>query len=234
MLEFQSPSKGNTIKLNLAGSKRERILVGLSWEPNAKKGSQSYYGVQLLNSLKIIVRNPELIKLFIQNPDLLTQKEDSEDREKDDPHYDLDLCCFAIDKEGNCKNWITPDAYNAIDTTEKIYHSGESMDGAGVLDDEQIHIELKNLEEHYKHFFIIVESDCMHRLSMMEGSKIRLADGSTNTDFLSCEISKLKESDKYSFVFCQIFHDGIEWNLKNISEFAQENENWPEYLKKYL
>lgn len=228
------PKAGETVPLKVTQEARHRIFAGLSWEASDTKPSAQYYAAQFIDSLWILIKHPRLINRFRENTHLLYQKDDQAGRETDDPNFDLDLACFAFGKDGSFKSFVDPSAYNAIDPTEKMYHSGDNMDGVSSVDDEQIHIELKGIEQHYNHFFVVIESDCMHRLSDVGHVKIRLADAMTDASFLECDLSTLKGNNNYSFVFCHVFQKDGAWHLKNISEFVDDNRNWSEFLKKYL
>ena len=149
------PKPSEAIELVLAeNSPRQRIVAGLSWNQNDEKASAGYVRTNIGNSIGVILRNPDMLGYFVKNPDMMSQKDDDDaTRETDDPSFDLDLLCYGFDEDGHCKDYVTPNAYNAIDKSEKIYHSGDDMDGVGDLDDEQIHIELKDIDDHYNHFF---------------------------------------------------------------------------------
>jgi len=230
------PKPSETIELVLAeNSPRKRILAGLSWDKSTEDISKGYIRAQISNSISTIIRNPDMLGYFVKNRDLMSQKDDNPDtREEDDPSFDLDLLCYGFDDQGHCKDYVTPSAFNAIDTAEKIYHSGDDMDGEGDLDDEDIFIELKDADDHYNHFFFVIESDCMHHIEAIDKPHIRIADAMNNENILNIRIDQLPKSDQYALVVCQIFKKDGQWHLQNISEFTKERQNWSEYLKKYL
>ncbi len=232
--EYVQPAKGQSTPLTVSQVGKHRIVIGLSWDKNEKARSWVSFQSQLLGSLKIMKKNPATARHFASNPDLLYQKDDQQGREKNDPNFDLDLSCFAFDKDGNFKDWVDPSAYNAIDDASKMYHSGEDMDGEGDIDDEQIHIELKNVEDTYAHFFVVVDSDCMHKISKVNGARVRVGDVQSYQTILETNLNQLEGSENYSFIFCHVFKKNDGWHVKNISEFVDENQNWPETLKKYL
>ena len=226
------PAKGKSVQIALGESNKERVLIGLRW--NANELSKSDKVGQTLSGIKDVLTGP--IMMIRANIARLHEKyDDYETREEDDPNYDLDLACFAFDKSGQLHIVVDQDAWNAIDDSGKVYHTGDHETGESSHDDEQIFIELKGLSEEVSSFFFIVTSDCAHTLGNVDTPEIRFAESKTEKDFLRVRIDQLPENDRYAYVFCKFYRDSQNnWHVQNISEFASFEENWPEYLKQYL
>lgn len=240
------PKKGESKKLNITEQAQQRIVIGLSW--HKKELSASDKASQVIHGLNNILFGD--ISLIKANYDRLFQKMDTEKREDFDQNFDLDLACYAYDKKGNFKSLIDSDTWNMIDKTGKIYHSGDDMEGSQTLDenlisstpdkflsdfqksdDEQIHIEFKNLSDDLDEFFIVIKSDCAHSFKDVIAPEVRVADSISNANDLHIELDKLENNDNYAFVFCRIFKKNEEWHIKNISEFCEFEQDWPKFLK---
>lgn len=208
---------------------QHRILVSLRWDPQNLSEEQL---INILQSGEKDIANAHGFALKI-NTNRLMEKRDMQERETDDPRYDIDLYCYAYDKNGQFKTVVDPSAWNAIDDAGKIYHSGDSFAGAGKFDDEQIYIELREAQEHYSNFFFVVESDCMHDFSAIKNSFARLSDSKTDETILHVDLSELPDAESFAFVFCHIWWDGENWKYQNISEFCDYEQDWPAYLKKF-
>ncbi len=233
---INGPKPKDIVKLNVTKKAAHRILASLSWNPNANQKIDPQYQIeQIIDSIKIVIKNPKTLKHFIKKPALLTQKDDEADREADDQNYDLDLCCYAYDKDKNFKSIVDPSAYNAIDASEMVYHNGDNMDGEGLYD-EEIHIELKDAKNTYNHFFLVVESDCAHKINEIDTPCARLIDSYSRENLLEVNINKLPDSDNFTYIFCHIFLKNNEWYLENISEFIdlEKEGSWDKYLKRYI
>lgn len=225
------PKKNETVPLQVTKKARERILVALNWEPRELTKEEKHN--RTLRGLKDVLNGN--IFLLAHNIRKIGEKTDSPDgRETSDTAYDLDLCCYGYDRDGNFALLIDTDAWNAIDESGKIYHSGDNMEGYSGHDDEQIYIELKDLPDQYTDFVFVIKSDCAHELDVLETVSARVADSFTNSDLLHIDMAALEDKGNYAYVFSHIHKRNGEWFLKNISEFTDFENDWPEYLKKYL
>jgi len=213
------PKKDESVELQVSPDGKRRIVIGLSWDPK-EENSKTWALKNLINSISFSVTKERLMeKLDIPGRDI---------------HYtlfDLDLYCFAFDKNGDLKAQVDVLAWNAIDASKKIYHSGEDMDGMGGPDDEQVHIELNGLPDDYNDFFFVVESDSRHNLSQVTNAHIRLADSKTEKDQLRVDITKLPENEEFAFIFCRLHKKEGRWMIQNLSKFINFQEDWPAYLK---
>lgn len=221
------PQKGQSKKLEITQEARHRIVIGLSWDK--KDLSRSQKVEQTLRGIDDILFGS--IFLFKANSERIFEKMDTAAREATDQNFDLDLSCYAFDKDGNFKNVVDPDAWNAVDESGKIYHSGDDMVGDQGPDDEQIHIEFKDLPEDLNEFFIVVQSDCAHSFKDILNPEVRIADSMTDKNTLQVELDKLENNDQYGFVFCRIFKKEQDWHVQNISEFCEFEQDWPDFLK---
>lgn len=235
------PKKGDISNLDVTQKAQHRIVIGLSWdEKNLSKGEKLKVALSGLDD--VLFGDIFLVKA---NTDRIMDKMDHSSREEDDPNFDLDLSCLSFDSKGNIISVVDPDAWNAIDQSGKIYHSGDAMAGQFVdetdqlhiestHDDEQIHIELKDISEDIHDFFIIVQSDCAASFADVLNPEIRVADSMTNKNFLQTKIDGVDNSDgSYGFVYCRIFKQGNDWKVKNISQFCDFQEDWAKYLMQF-
>ena len=229
MSTLTGPEKGKISELNVTKEIKHRILIGLSWDP--KNLSAKERRKQTLSGIKDVLMGD--IVLIKSNLKRINEKMDEEGREENDPNHDLDLSCFAFDGDGVLQSLVDPDAWNAVDKTGQIYHSGDDMTGEGQNDDEQIHIELKDLPKNLHEFFIVVQSDCADTIDKVKNSAIRVSDTMSNKDLLRVNIELQNDNNKYGFVFCRIFRDQENWKIHNISEFCDFEENWSEFFKQY-
>ncbi len=224
------PQKGQQTKLNVTKEAQHRMLIGLSWDANELSSEEKR--TQRISSIKDILFGD--ILLAKANFDRMGQKMDTEGREEHDPNFDLDLSCFALDCDGNIKSVVDPSAWNAIDETGKIYHSGDAETGIYAHDDEQIHIELKDLSTDIEDIFLVVQSDCKHSIDKIKNAQIRVADSMTDKNFLAVDMNELENNEHFGFVFCRIFKQETEWHVENISEFCKFDEDWNVYLKQFI
>ncbi len=229
MTTIIGPKKGETALLEITKEAKHRVLIGLSWNP--KELSASEKRGQMLSGIQdVLFGNIFLVKA---NMNRIHEKMDRSGRDTNDPNHDLDLICFVYDENGKMISLVDPDAWNAVDNTGQIYHSGDDYTGEGGNDDEQVHIELRDLPKSIHEFFIVVQSDCTDTIDKIDSPVIRVCDSISNTDLLKVNLEDEKNNDKYGYVFCRIFRDQDDWKIQNISEFCSFEENWEEHFKKY-
>ena len=152
--------------------------------------------------------------------------------------FDLDLSCFAFDEEGHFQFHIDGTAENSIDGSEKIYHSGDSQDGSGDGDDEQISVELLDLPAHINQIIFLVDIGSAHSFGDVDEPTVRIADAHNDKDFLSVRLDTKEGKHYTACAFCRIVRDRNDydiWYLHNISEFIDMSqiEDWSEALFKY-
>ncbi len=223
------PQKGETAVLEVTKEVQHRILITLSWNPKALS-DEEIKQIRISGIKDVLFGDILLAKA---NAERIEDKLDLPGRDKDDIKFDLDLSCLAFNQAGELQVIVDPSAWNAVDESGKIYHSGDDMTGEGHFDDEQIHIELKSLPENIHEFFIIVQSDCSASFDEIVNPHTKIIDSMSNKELLHVNIEKLEDNNHYGFVFCRIFKDGKEWNVQNISEFCDFEEDWEVFLKKY-
>ncbi|MCB9988963.1 MAG: TerD family protein [Rhodospirillales bacterium] len=233
------PATGEVVEISVTMEAKQRLVAGLSWDPRpdeevGKKERKKYRWAQLKKSIGMMMENPEMLSYFMKRPGSMKEKSDHQGRQSEYPYYDLDLHCFIYDNTGQFYAVIDPSAEHATDPSHKIYHSGEDMEGHRKYDDEQIHIELKGLPDNLTEFVFMIESDCMHEFDKVLNPAVRFADAYTNKNFLQVQIGDLPDSNAFAFVFCRVFRRDDKWFIQNISEFTDFDQNWPEYLKRYL
>ena len=150
--------------------------------------------------------------------------------------HDLNLACFLYDDNKNYIESISQDPDNAADEAIHVYHSGDSREGVGDGDDEQISVELKNLAPSVRHVIFVASIKSGHTFKDIEAPEIRIGDGYSNHIFFETDIDREAGKNKSVFVFVHIYRHEGGWRLHNISEFlkAPDTENNPDFMKKYL
>lgn len=152
------------------------------------------------------------------------------------PQHDLDLSCFMYDEQKSFVSMVTAETERAIDESGAVYHSGDSQDGLGGGDDEQISVELKNIPGNIHHivFKVIVKSG--HTFGEIESAEIRLVDGYSDHVFLETGLGGLSGKDKSAFVFVRVYKKEGIWHVQNISDFIAMGKmsDWTASMKKYL
>ena len=99
-----------------------------------------------------------------------------------DSQHDLDVNCFVYDQDKNFIDFIGSEASDTIDSSGKIYHSGDNMCGTGEGDDETITVELANLPANYQTLVFLVEISSRHSFAQVEAPEVRVVDSMTNTE----------------------------------------------------
>ncbi|MFA7276068.1 MAG: TerD family protein [Pseudobdellovibrionaceae bacterium] len=223
-----------TIPLDISPEGARRLLVGLSWEPllepKLTTEEKKSLWARLALTWKLMPGNRGGYTGYAAKHQREWRKdEDKSSREKDYPHYDLDLLCLVFDNDKNLQVTIGPDPDILIDDLSTIYHSGENSTGSGgIADDEQIHIETASVPDSYQHFFFIVLSDCKFDLGEIDSLKIRIADSKTEKNFLTLDIMPPEHTAlKTGYLFAHIFRDGDNWKALPIEQFDAFEADWP-------
>ncbi|MCD8497735.1 MAG: TerD family protein [Alphaproteobacteria bacterium] len=115
--------------------------------------------------------------------------------------HDLDLVCYLYSPDHSFVEHISGDAGRNVDLSEKIYHSGDNVDGDAAGDDEEISAELKDLPPYISHLVFCALVRSGHKFGDVEAPEIRLADGYTNHNLLLTPINHAEGKDKNGFVF---------------------------------
>ena len=146
--------------------------------------------------------------------------------------HDLDLACFIYDTDANYIDAISHGASKAI----HIYHSGDSQEGIGEGDDEQISVELKDLDPHIHHIVFTASIKSGHVFADIASPEIRIGDGYSNHVFLRSALDAKEGHDHSTYVFARIYRTGESWALHEINEYHRRSDiqNWPDFLKRYL
>jgi len=150
--------------------------------------------------------------------------------------YDLDLSCFMFDEEGNFMGSVTGEDGATIDASGKIYHSGDSVDGEGDGDDEDLSVELADIPDHIQQVIFVVDIGSAHSFNDVLDPEIRLFDAFSNKEMLKSELSLGRNGEMTACVFAKIYRDkNGQWMLHNISHFLDLNdiEDWSQYLYQF-
>lgn len=154
---------------------------------------------------------------------------------KEDAH-DLDLGCFTYDAHSVKISAVSADRAMNVDSSGKIYHSGDDEDGVGEGDDEQLSVELKDLDPAIHHILFTVRIQSGHFFKHIDAPEVRLADGYTNNNLLHTMIDHSEGKDRDVFVFAHIYRSGDGWALHNVSEYlsADDYNDWQKEISKFL
>lgn len=123
------------------------------------------------------------------------------------------------------------------DLSEKIYHSGDNLDGTAEGDDEEISVELRDIPDHIHHIIFTAGIQTGHVFAEIDACEMRIADGYTGHSFLSTPLICEEGKDKNAYVFIRIFRENDdEWNIHYIGQYvnAQSLDNKEEYLGRFL
>ncbi|NCT40644.1 MAG: TerD family protein [Alphaproteobacteria bacterium] len=151
-------------------------------------------------------------------------------------HHDLDLACYYFNQDGACLGYISADVAHATNASGSIYHSGDSIEGVGDGDDEQISVELKNLPPNVHHLIFKASIKSGHHFGEVAMPEIRLCDGYTERVFLD---KSLEDGGQHNgYIFARVFRGGGdgEWMLEDIGVFSEHvsAQAWADTLAQYL
>ncbi|MCI5059642.1 MAG: TerD family protein [Alphaproteobacteria bacterium] len=156
-----------------------------------------------------------------------------------DSQHDMDISCYIYNKQGEFLDFVGAEAQDSIDTTGKIYHSGDDMTGAGGGDDETICAELAELPEDVQTLVFLIEVKSHHVFSEVQAPYARLVDGMTNNVLLDMALDEPETKKTNAFVMCALNRtnrDDSGWTLHNVSEYPDVSliENWGSYLAQFV
>lgn len=152
-------------------------------------------------------------------------------------HHDLDLSCYIFSAEGRVIGEVSARDGFGSDQSGKIYHSGDSLEGVGEGDDEQISAELKDLDPIIHTLIFTVASKSGHKFGEITAPQIRLGDGYTDRDFLKIDLGGTDGEKMAGFIFIALTRqDKDEWIIRHIGEYLPDNPGveWPKTLKTHL
>jgi len=244
MATVRGPQKGADAVLTISQEAGNRFFVALGWDPKdlpdttvtlpekPRGGGRLllYYFLLPLHFVRILFVS--LVKLvamdmYTQNT---TKHEDKPGRENKSRTFDLDLGCYIFDEAFLFKAYVGPENDAFIDSSKKVYHSGEDQSGFGGPDDEAVSVETKGLPADYRHFFFVVKSDSRYGFQDVRNPAIRLADGKLNENLLESTIAPPVHYNASGFVFCHVWHDGAAWRFRNLDEYTGADIDWPGFL----
>ncbi len=157
-----------------------------------------------------------------------------------DTQHDLDVSCYIYDKSGECIDFVGAEAQEAMDSSEKIYHSGDDMTGTGDGDDEFISAELAELPANIHGIVFMAEIRSNHVFTEIEGPYIRLADGFDDKNLLEANINSFEHADaSNAFIFASIYRSkesSTGWMAYNVSEHPDTSliEDWGKHLSQFI
>ena len=155
---------------------------------------------------------------------------------KREAHHDLDLACYYYNQDKACLGFVSADSNHGSNPSGSIYHSGDSVEGVGDGDDEQISVELKNLPPNIHHLIFKASIKSGHHFGEVAMPAIRLGDGYTEREFLSKTLEDGADRDGYVFVAISRGKGDGEWLMRDIHAFVDHTdpESWKDVLVAHL
>lgn len=134
--------------------------------------------------------------------------------------FDLDLICLVFDTENRLKNIIGPETSNLVNENTSIFHSGDETDGVGIMDDEDITVQLKDLPPDVKALFFLVHSN-NHNFRDCRNAECRVFDVQNNIDLHKHEIGKTEGENTRSLLFLRLMKDAEgHWEILPIEKYG--------------
>lgn len=151
-------------------------------------------------------------------------------------HHDLDLSCYYYNQDGACLGYVNAAPQHGSNPTGSIYHSGDSVEGIGDGDDEQVSVELKKLPPNVQHLIFKASIKSGHHFGEVAMPEIRLCDGYTDRVFLESPLHDGEKHDAYIFVRISRGNTEDEWMMHEIKDFTDNMgaDDWKEALASYL
>ena len=151
-------------------------------------------------------------------------------------HHDLDLACYFFNKDKACLGFVNADSMYATNPSGSIYHSGDSVEGVGDGDDEQISVELKNLPRNIEHLVFKASIKSGHSFNEIAMPEMRLCDGYTERVFLQAKLENGGQNDAYIFTHISRGKNDGEWFYNHLDIYAKNTdaESWKEMLTRFL
>ena len=154
---------------------------------------------------------------------------------KRDQHHDLDLTCYYYNRDNAYLGHVGIDPEHSSNKSGSIYHSGDSVEGVGDGDDEQISVELINLPPNIHHLIFKASIKSGHSFNEVAAPEIRLCDGYTERCFAE---AALDDGERDAYVFARVYRGETEgeWLLHEIREFIASSsaKPWEDTLSRYL
>lgn len=202
------PEKGHKEPLKYSEYAKQRVVIGLRWDPNEK--------AVITNKVVGAVREGIM--------------------GKNDNAYDLDLACVMYDAYKEAVDGVSGNMEETIDKSGHVFHSGDDMSGHGDHDDEAISVNLKDFPDDVHHIVFVAESQGGHRFTEINQPEIRIADGKTDEDQIFVNLDEQDGADKTAFVFARMFKQNGQWMVHYIGDYyiGEDVEDWIETLEKYL
>ncbi len=157
----------------------------------------------------------------------------------DNQQHDLDVICFIYDKDGNYLDYVGSEARDSMDSSGKIYHSGDDMTGEGEGDDEFISIEFADLPAEIHSIIFVAEVRSNHIFEDVDAPEIRVADGIDNANLFHSLLAQTDGKDRKACIALKLNRgpdSDTGWHIQNISDYPDisQIEDWGSYLTRYL
>ncbi len=167
---------------------------------------------------------------------LIDNKQKDEDlsgRDKKYGQFDIDLHCFVFDQNKDFLFEINPTAQKNLSPDEppSVYHSGEETDGAGVFDDETIHVETNKIKDEYCYFVFAVANDCAHDFDKINSLKVRLVN---SKDEKTEHKSVINSNESDGYVYCCVHKEGGKWFNNTIDKYVRFDDQWQDEIAKIV
>lgn len=203
------PNKGHIEPLKYSEVAKERVVIGLRWDPNLKA----------VKTNKVV----RAVRGGIMG--------------ENDNAYDLDIACVMYDSYKEAIDGVSGRADETIDRSGHVYHSGDDMSGHGDHDDEAISIELKEFPDDVEHIVFVVEIQSGHTFGEVNTPEVRIADAKTDEDQFFIPLDEQEGSDENTaFVFARVFKQNNQWMIHYIGDYliGEDVEDWIDTLDRYI
>jgi len=134
--------------------------------------------------------------------------------------HDLDLCCFAYDKDGNLVKYVLPDSVETKESREKglaFMHSGDDETGTGEAFDEEILVSLPHIDPAISYVFFVILSVNTGFDDVVNGYwSVVNTSGEKRLQSFTLETGKKDQIH----VMTRLTRSDLGWELQKIAEFC--------------
>lgn len=175
-------------------------------------------------------------KSALLDEDVILETDASRAEDESGIEYNIDLYCYAVNKSDGTLVKIGPENKNLVSPNEFIFHSGDEKTGQGIYDDEDIYIKLKEAQDIYSSFYIVVNSNNNHSLSNLENApQIRILKSKEEQELVKIDvpINDNNAKDHHCYIYAKIHINEGSWELQHINKFTDFDESLEKTLKTY-
>jgi len=207
-------------KVVLSPGAIQRLLVGLSWYPQARAPGTAEAEMAKIASMPLgndgwATRNWFLFQREMERMPILHHFADHFQR------LDLDLLCLAFDANGECSEEVSGEAGEDANPSVSIIHSGNDQDGGYGGDDEQIFITFSKVPDELQILAIVVVETKGDNINKHAEAVCHIADRRSDKDFVSHKL-EIADPGQYHLV-AVLYRDGNDWGIQNYQESHAAN-----------